>query len=168
MSTRDVCLGVIVALILIFLALYARRRIIDRRREKIAEYATSLLFADIKKMLGTCEVLQKTTQKDNVWGIVFSDSCRQLSRALEHYLPANLQANLQHSNRHSKMPPHIIYSNLASPDMLIDAARSYSMAAQSAHSMGDFALSHLLGECSMHLRRIVNSIHRLGSALELE
>ena len=159
-------MGVIVALILIFLALYARRRIIDRRREKIAEYATSLLFADIKKMLGTCEVLQKTTQKDNVWGIVFSGSCRQLSRALAHYLPA--EATWRHSDRHLGMPPHIIYSNLASPDMLIDAARSYSMAAQSAHSMGDFALSHLLGECSLHLRRIVNSIHRLGSALELE
>jgi len=161
MSTRDVCLGVIVALILIFLALYARRRMVERKREKITEYATGLLFADIKNMLGTCEVLQKMTQKDNMWGAVFSDSCRQLSRALAHYLPE------KHSPKHI-LPPHIIYSNLASPDTLIDAARSYSMAAQSAHAMGDFTLSNLLRECSMHLRRIVNSIHRLGSALELE
>lgn len=139
MTAQDVCLGTVIALLLIVLALLLRRAM--RARNARADAAGAALVADVREMVAACEAL---TAVEPIAGA----SCQLLSRGLSQF----------------GTDYHAIYHGLASPTELTAAAAAYSTAAAAATG----PLAAALQRCARQLRTIVKSIHRLGAALDLE
>jgi len=105
MTAQDVCLGTIIALLLIVLALLLRRAHCASR----ADAAGAALVADVREMVAACEAL---TAVEPIAGA----SCKLLSRGLSQF----------------GTDYHAIYHGLASPTELTAAAAAYSTAAAAA------------------------------------
>jgi len=147
--TAEVCLGTVIALLIILLALamraaavQARRKAAAARADSAAASAGAALVAEVRKMVAACEAL---TALEPAAGA----SCELLSRGI---------------SRGSRDSVVALYQGLASPTELTAAAGAYDRAALAASG----PLAAALAACGAQLRAVVAGIHRLGAALDLE
>jgi hypothetical protein len=148
MTLVDVYIGMIVAL-LIVLAATLVAHFCSARPLKPIRIAGAALVSDINLMVAACTELGKLNPDA-------ATSCALLSRGL-----AAATTNAHPSVEESRQ----LYLGLASPTAISMAAAAYAAAA-AANPVAPEA--PLLQKCSERLRLVVKSIHRLGSALELE
>ena len=114
--TAEVCLGTVIALLIILLALraaaQARRKAHAARLDSAAAGAGAALVAEVRKMVAACEAL---TALEPAAGA----SCKLLSRGISRGSGDNVAA---------------LYQGLASPTELAAAAVAYDRAAAAARS----------------------------------
>lgn len=142
--------AVVIALLILLAASFAVYYCTARPLKPIRA-AGARLVADVEAMVAACRALAALSPGA-------ADSCATLSRGLAAHMPGPSRAlpSVEESRR--------LYLGLASPTAISAAAAAYAAAAAAA----DGPLAAALLECSQRLRQIVKSVHRLGTALDLE
>ena len=145
MGTQEICMGVVVALICIIFSYYALGA--SRRTRSIRASGANLL-AEIRAMLLICEETAKISPEA-------SASCLGLQRGLAKFSTV-VEPTLDECQT--------VYEWLSPPTAMAAAAAAYMKAAATAPPQ----LAANLQLAGRQLRRVVNGIHRLGVALDLE
>jgi hypothetical protein len=145
MGTQEICMGVVVALICIIFSYYALGA---SRRARSVRIAGASLLAEIRAMLFVCEEIAKLSPEATA-------SCAGLQRGLAKFSTV-VEPTLEECRT--------LYMNLSPPTAMAAAAAAYTKAAASAQP--PLAANLLLA--GRQLRRVVNGIHRLGAAADLE
>lgn len=145
MGTQEICMGVVVALICIIFSYYALGA---AKRSRSVRGAGAALIAEIRTMLNVCEETAKLNPES-------AASCAGLSRGFAKFSAAGEPA---------LDDCQTIYRGLSPPTAMSAAAAAYMRAAAEVAP----PLAANLLRAGRQLRRVVNSIHRLGVALELE
>ena len=145
MGTQEICMGVVVALICIIFSYYALGA---SRRQRSVRAAGASLLAEIRAMLFVCEETAKFSPEATA-------SCASLQRGLAKFNTV-VEPTLDECLT--------VYKGLSPPTAMAAAAAAYTKAAATAAP--SLAANLLLA--GRQLRRVVNGIHRLGVALDLE
>ena len=146
MGTQEICMGVVVALICIIFSYYALGA---TRRTRSVRAAGASLLAEIRAMLFVCEETAKLSPEATA-------SCAGLQRGLAKFSTV-VEPTLDDCLT--------VYRGLSPPTAMAAAAAAYTKTA-AATAPPQLAANLLLA--GRQLRRVVNGIHRLGVALDLE